>query len=131
METHHDAEKARPSAPCGPEQFRIFPFVGMHQRAIGENDINADHTLARQPQRAAVPTKAALQQETAHADRIGMCDRKEEFMFYQRRIEFPCKAARANDCNAIFAVDRDTVQPRQIKQHPAVANVVLRPAMPA
>jgi hypothetical protein len=103
MKTRNNAEEARTGPTRCPEQVGIFALVGMHQFAIGGDDVHAEDAAAGRPPQARVPAEAALQQKATEAHGHAMAGRKEQAIGKQRAIEIgtfqtrlDCRSTRAH-----------------------------------
>jgi len=61
MKTGDNAEEAGTGTARCPKQVGIFALVGMHQFAVGGDDVHAEDATAGRPPQARVPAEAALQ----------------------------------------------------------------------
>ena len=105
--------------------------VGADELAGGGDDVDRLDAHARRPVQPAVPPVPALQQVAADADADAVPAREEPVVLGERRREDVPVAAGLDRRPHPRGVDGHRGQPREVDEHPAVAQVVARPAVPA
>jgi hypothetical protein len=131
VEARDRAEEARAGAAGGPEEVRVVDLVGPHQLAVGGDHVDRLDAHAGGAVDAAVPAEAALQQVAAEGDAGAVPGREEEVALSQRDQQLVAAHARPDHCRPRLGIDLDRVQPGDVEQHAAVAQVVAGPAVAA
>ncbi|CKR30356.1 Uncharacterised protein [Mycobacterium tuberculosis] len=118
-----DAKKARTGAAGGPVQIGVIVCVAMDLRAVGGDDVQANHALARRAVDPAVPAVSALQQITSETDSPAVATREEQALRLQFGHEHAAALPWTDDRAALIGVDGGVVYPAHVEQHSAIAQM--------
>ena len=130
VEAGDDAEEPRAGAPGCPVDVGVLVWARVPQLAVTVHVVDRQHALAGEPQRARVPTEAALQQEAAKTDALAVAHGEEELPLCEHRVEVVAPPTGSGRGDHRVLVDRHVVQAREVEEHPALAYVVAGPAVP-
>ena len=120
------AEKAWAGTAGGPVQIGVIVCVAVDLLAVGGDDVQADDALARRAVDAAVPAVPALQQITAETDALAVAAGEEQALRLQVGHEQTAALARTDDGRFPLGIDRCVIEPADVEQHRAVAEMVGR-----
>ena len=131
VEARDHGEETRARSPRRPEQIGIRVLVGVQLLAVGGHHVDRGDARAGRAEDARQPAEPALQQVSAERDALAVPDREEEVVRAQGAGQVRAAHSRLHDGGAGLGVDRHLRQPREVEQHPAVAQVRAAPAVAA